>query len=130
MFYKKQKTRLVAEWWYYDTTDRQLYCEVLQGDKPIYKKLTCIVMESDVENAWLAISEKDDEHILLWKDKEFSPDNELVAEVNDWEITLRGHYKDGALFEEGLRLFVPLQNGSAIAIGKSRNREYYLKKCH
>lgn len=126
----ESQTELVAEWWYYDSSDCQLYCEVRQGDKLIYESFESMVIESEVENAWLAISKKDDRQILLWKDKEFSPTNELVAEVCDWNISLNGQYKDGATFGEALRLFVPLKNGSAIAIGKSRNRKYYLKSRH
>ena len=128
MLHHEFQTTQVAEWWYYDNSTEQLHCEIRQNDKPTYRKIKCMVIESDVENAWLAIAEENDEKVLLWKDKEFIPENELIAEVCNWEISLKGQYKDSASFEEDLRLFVPLDNGSAIAIGKSRNRMFFLSR--
>lgn len=125
-FHKKSEERQVAEWWYYDAGGRRLICEVKHKNKPVLKRLTCKVTESEVENAWLAISIFTGESFLLWKDKQFSPENELVAEVDDWKISLKGQNKDGATFEEDLRLLIPIGYGSALAIGENRNRMYYL----
>ena len=125
-FHKKSEERQVAEWWYYDTEKSKLICEVKHKDRLVLKRLTCKVTESEVENAWLAISLFTSESILLWKDKQFFPGNELVAEVDDWKISLKGQNKDGATFEEDLRLLIPIGYSSALAIGENRNRMYYL----
>ena len=117
---------VVADWWHYDATNKMLYCEIKENDQPVSKHFEARVIPSGIENAWLGVSTTTNDHILLWDDKELSAGKNLVAEVTNWTIALRGNYKDGASFEDDLRLIVPLDNGSAIAIGKSRNRQYYL----
>ncbi len=116
----------VADWWYYDATKQLLYCEVKQDDKPTFVELECLITDSGVGNAWLAISTSTGQQLLLWEDKELSPEKELVAEVENWSLAVQGNYKEGASFEDVLRLFIPLKNGAAIGIGKSRERHYYL----
>ena len=41
-------------------------------------------------------------------------------------MSLIGHYSDGTPFEDTLRLIIPFENGSALAIG-SKERRYFLQ---
>ena len=161
----KRKPQIVAaEWWHFDPIDSMLYCEVKTTNGGLkFLNFPCVVTEANDElDAWLAVNtEKDNcQTVLLWKDKELVPEQEIVASVDNWRlrgirsghiaagftygiycaifahcrwqwepgipnIRLLGRYHDGATFDDSIRLLIPLQNDSVIAIS-NRNRQYYL----
>lgn len=152
---------IVAEWWNYDIEIATLYYEEM-GTPGLQKVHTSLFSSSQIEDAWMGVSEEG-KNILLWNDKELSPGNNLVAEVVNWNlraihegnvlerftfgiycaviagrltwtweegfpnVSLCGHYRDGGYFEDPVRLLIPLETGGLIALGKARNRQYYVK---
>ena len=160
---KRKPQFVAAEWWHFDSVDSMLYCEVKTTNGLKFLNFPCMIAEADDElDAWLAIDTGKDnsQTILLWKDKELVPEQEIVASVDDWSlrgirsghiaasftygiycaifthcrwqwdpgvpnIRLLGRYRDGATFDDSIRLLVPLQNDNVIAIS-NRNRQYYL----
>ena len=151
---KVRQNLVVAEWWHYDSISSTIYGEYkLKSDQLKTFHFQTLIVSADVDAAWLAIDKSTRQKFLLWNDRELVPEQEIVAEVWPWclrsgnltyaiyacllggcrwewsqeipRVFLCGKYRDGGYFEDNLRLIIPLENDSAIAIS-NRNRRYYL----